>query len=359
MRLTFIETTLGAGGTILTLAINLAILGFGGYLVIQGGTSLGTLIAMRTLFGYVFQPAILLSSSVGTIQKSLGAADRIYAFLDEQPVVQERVGARVPRDVGGAITFHDVTFQYEPGRPVLEKISLATHPGEAIAIVGPSGAGKTTLINLLARFYDPTEGVIALDGVDLRELTLAGLRSQIGFVFQDTFLFSSTIRENVAFGRPGATEAEIVAALRAAQAWEFVEQLPGGLDTRVGERGVRFSEGQKQRLAIARALLRDPRILILDEPTSALDARSEHLLQSALDILMRGRTTFVIAHRLGTVQRADRVIVLDRGRIVEEGPHAALLARDGLYRELLQLQLSAHQGTGSWEKVASRGDGQA
>jgi ABC-type multidrug transport system fused ATPase/permease subunit len=191
---------------------------------------------------------------------------------------------------------------------------------------------------LLARFYDPSEGRVLLDGVDLRDLTLEGLRSQIGIVFQDTFLFATTIRENIVFGRPGASEAEIVAAARAANAWEFIEQLPQGLEAQVGERGVQFSEGQKQRLAIARALLRNPRILILDEPTSALDARSEHLLQTALDNLMRGRTTFVIAHRLATVQRADRVLVLDRGQVVEQGPHPELLARQGLYRELFELQ---------------------
>lgn len=338
MRIAFFETTLGAGQSILSLAVTLAILGFGGYLVILGVTTLGTLVAMQSLFGYVFQPAMQATGTISALQKALGAADRIYAFLDQRPTVRERRHARPPRAVSGAITFQDVTFEYEPGRPVVRGLTLAVGAGEQVAIVGPSGAGKSTLVNLLARFYDPTAGVISLDGTDLRDLTLEGLRRQIGFVFQDTFLFAGTIRENVAFGRLGASEPEIEAALKAAQAWEFVEQLTSGLDTFVGERGVRLSEGQKQRLAIARALLRDPRILILDEPTSALDARSDHLVQAALDVLVRGRTTFTVAHRLGTVQRADRIIVLDHGQLVEAGSHAELSQQNGLYRELLHLQ---------------------
>jgi ABC-type multidrug transport system fused ATPase/permease subunit len=230
---------------------------------------------------------------------------------------------------------------YQPDQPVLHEVSFTAQPGELVALVGPSGAGKSTLTSLIARFYDPAAGRVLLDGVDVRDLTLTGLRGQIAIVFQDTFLFAETIGENIAFGREGASETAIVAAARAANAWEFIERLPDGLRTLVGERGVRLSEGQKQRLAIARALLRDPRILILDEPTSALDARAEHLLQSALDTLMRGRTTFVIAHRLATVRRADRILVLEHGRIVEQGTHSTLLERHGLYRELFDLQFGA------------------
>jgi ABC-type multidrug transport system fused ATPase/permease subunit len=221
---------------------------------------------------------------------------------------------------------------------VLHEVSLTARPGELVALVGPSGAGKTTLAGLIARFYDPDSGRVLLDGTDVREFTLHGLRSQIGIVFQDTFLFSATIRENIAFGREGATEAEIVAAAHAAHAWEFIERMPDGLDTRTGERGAQLSEGQKQRLSVARVLLRNPRILVLDEPTSALDARSEHLLQAALTELTRGRTTFVIAHRLSTIRRADRILVLDEGRIVQQGTHTELLRRPGLYRELCELQ---------------------
>jgi ABC-type multidrug transport system fused ATPase/permease subunit len=231
-----------------------------------------------------------------------------------------------------------VSFDYQADRPVLRDVSFAVKPGELIALVGPSGAGKSTIASLIARFYDPSAGRVLLDGVDLRDLTLEGLRSQIGMVFQDSFLFASTIGENIAIGREGATNAQIEAAARAAHAWEFISELPHGLATQAGQRGVQMSEGQKQRLAIARALLRDPHILILDEPTSALDARSEHLLQSALENLMRDRTTFVIAHRLVTIRRADRIVVVDRGRIVQQGPHTALLQEGGLYRELYDLQ---------------------
>jgi len=207
-----------------------------------------------------------------------------------------------------------------------------------VALVGPSGAGKSTLASLIVRFYDPTAGCVRLDGVDVRRLTLDGLRRQTAVVFQDTFLFATTVRENIAFGNETAPEDAVVAAARASHAWEFIKDLPKGLDTQVGQRGVQLSEGQKQRLAIARALLRDPRILILDEPTSALDARSEHLLQAALETLMAGRTTFVIAHRLATVERADRILVLEGGRVVEQGTHTELLRGHGLYRELHDLQ---------------------
>ncbi len=341
MRVAYIDTALQSGASVLAQVVTLALLVFGAYLVIEGRTSLGTVLAMRSLFGMLFVPAGQIVNVFSGIQRSLAAADRVYQVLDERPQVAERPGAAAPRDVQGAVVFEVVSFAYRPGDPVLENVSFAARPGDLVALVGPSGAGKTTLVSLIARFYDPTAGRVLLDGVDLRDLSLAGLRRQIAMVFQDTYLFNMTIRENIAFGRDGASEADIVAAARDAQAWEFIERLPDGLDTVVGERGVWLSEGQKQRIAIARAFLRDPRILILDEPTSALDARSEHLLQAALEHLTRGRTTFVIAHRLATVQRADRILVLDRGRIVEQGTHAELLARDGLYRELFALQFAA------------------
>jgi ABC-type multidrug transport system fused ATPase/permease subunit len=231
-----------------------------------------------------------------------------------------------------------VSFAYQADRQALNDVSFTAMPGQVIALVGPSGAGKSTLVGLIARFYDPIVGRIFVDRHNIREFPLDALRRQIGLVFQDPFLFATTIRENIAFGREGATEAEIVQAARDAHAWEFIEQLPLGLDTLVGQRATRLSEGQKQRLAIARALLRDPRILILDEPTSSLDARSEHLVQRALDNLMRGRTTFVIAHRLATIRRADRILVLDGGRIVQQGTHPELLTQPGLYQELFELQ---------------------
>jgi subfamily B ATP-binding cassette protein MsbA len=341
LRVTMIDTAIQSGAAVVSLAVTLSILIYGAYLVIEGKTTLGTVVAMRSLFSLMFQPAGQLMGLVSGTQKALGAADRVYAFLDRQPAVEECAGARAVREVTGEITFDDVTFAYYSGQPVLQGISLAARPGEMIALVGPSGAGKSTLMSLVTRFYDPTEGRVLLDGDDLRRLSVAGLRAQIAIVFQDTFLFATTIGENIRLGREDADEAQVIAAARAANAWEFIERLPQGLDTPVGERGVYLSEGQKQRIAIARALLREPRILILDEPTSALDARSDHLLQSALDNLLRGRTTFVIAHRLATVQRADRIVVLDRGRIVEQGTHVELLRRRGLYRELFDLQFGS------------------
>jgi ABC-type multidrug transport system fused ATPase/permease subunit len=338
MRLTYMDSALQGGQTVFSLAVTLTVLVYGGYLVIRGETTLGTLIAMRALFARTVYPAGQFLGLFASVQKTLASADRLYAFLDEAPQVRERAGACAPKDLAGAVQFERVSFAYRPGEPVLRSVSFAVAPGEMTALVGPSGAGKSTLVSLVSRFYDPSGGRVLIDGVDVRDLTLNGLRRHIAIVFQNTFLFAGSIRENIGFGREGATEAEIVVAAHAANAWEFIERLPNGLDSYVGERGVRLSEGQKQRVAIARALLRDPRILILDEPTSALDARSEHLLQSALENLMRGRTTFVIAHRLATVRRADRILVLDQGRLAEAGTHGELLRRGGLYRELFDLQ---------------------
>ncbi|HLH71979.1 MAG TPA: ABC transporter ATP-binding protein [Chloroflexota bacterium] len=337
MRIAMLETGLGTGQLVLSLAVSAIILGYGGYLVIRSETTLGTLIAMRSLFGYAFTPASQIFGLVGTLQKARGTADRLQSFLDQTPRVPESPDARWPSNVEGRIEFQGVGFAYTSDHPVLQDISFTAWPGQMIALVGPSGAGKTTIASLICRFYDPTCGRVLLDGQDLRDLTLEGLRRQIGVVFQDTFLFARTIRENVCLGYEDANDAQIIAALRAANAWEFIEGLPNGLDTNVGERGFQLSEGQKQRLAIARAFLRDPRILVLDEPTSALDARSETLLQAALADLTRGRTTFVIAHRLTTVQQADRVLVLSEGKVVQQGTPAELLRRPGLFRELYEL----------------------
>jgi ABC-type multidrug transport system fused ATPase/permease subunit len=318
--------------------VSLTVFIYGGYLVIKGQTSLGTVFAMQSLFGLVFQPAGQLVRVVGDVQKALGAADRVYEYLNEEPGVPEYEDAVELVGLNGDVTFVDVSFSYLSGVAVLSDISFSARSGETIALVGPSGAGKSTLASLIPRFHDPDNGAVLLDGTDLRDLTLDSLRQQIGIVFQDTYLFAASIRDNIAFGYEGATEDEIVRAAAAANVLEFVERLPAGFDTWVGERGVQLSEGQKQRIAIARALLREPRILILDEPTAALDARSESLLQAALDDATRGRTTFVIAHRLATVLRADLILVLDGGRIVQQGTHHALMAAGGLYRDLYDLQ---------------------
>ncbi len=340
LRLAFMGAGIGAGQSLFSLAVMLSLFSVGGYLTITGRTTIGTLLAMMQLLGQVYQPAMSLVGTVVGVQSVLASADRVYAMLDRQPLVREREAARDLRQAVGEVRFDDVTFAYTAGQPTLQDVSFTARPGEVTALVGPSGAGKSTLVGLIARFYDPDTGRITLDGTDLRDLTLAGVRRHIAMVFQDPYLFSASIRENIAFGREDATELEIVAAAHAACAWEFVERLPKGLDTPVGQRAIQLSEGQKQRLAVARALLRNPRILILDEPTSALDARSEHFLQAGLDNLMRGRTTFVIAHRLATIRRADQILVLDQGCIVQRGSHPDLLSVPGLYRDLCELQFA-------------------
>jgi subfamily B ATP-binding cassette protein MsbA len=312
---------------------------YGGYNVIQGYSTPGTFFSFLAGLLLLYPPIKGLTSVHNTVQEGLAAAQRVFGLLDQTPAIQDRPGARVLPPLSREICYDRVTFAYE-AQPVLEEISFTVRKGEMVALVGPSGAGKTTLLSLLPRFYDVTSGAVLIDGVDIRDVTLASLRGQIGVVTQQTFLFNETVRFNVAYGRPEATEGKIIEALRHAYAWDFVRALPAGLDTVIGERGVRLSGGEQQRLAIARAILKDPPILILDEATSSLDSESERLVQQALDRLVEGRTTLVIAHRLSTVRGATRIIVLDGGRNVESGTHADLLARGGLYRRLCQMQFA-------------------
>ena len=322
-----------------------AVLWQGGRLVLAGALTPGALVSFL-LYAITVAAAVgALASLFGSYQDAVGAARRVFELLNERPTVAEPDNPKtLPRPQsrrarGADVRVERVSFRYAPDHPeALHEVSLRLEPGETVALVGPSGAGKTTVAALLPRFWDVGAGRILIEGIDVRDLALADLRGAIGIVPQEPTLFSGTVRENIAYARPSATEAEIVAAARAAHAMEFIERLPQGFDTRVGERGVKLSGGQRQRLAIARVFLKDPAIVILDEATSSLDSESERLVGEAMEELLRGRSTLIIAHRLSTVRRADRVVVLDRGRVVEEGRHAELLAEGGVYAKLYKGQ---------------------
>jgi ATP-binding cassette subfamily B protein len=306
----------------------------GTWFVLHGQLSDGGFVGFLLLVGVFLRPVEKFTAVLEVYPKGVAGFRRYLDLLDTAPDIVDLPGAVVAPRLRGAISYQDVTFGYAPGRPVLRGIDLDINPGEMVAFVGPSGAGKTTLCALLPRFYEPEAGRINIDGLDIPNLTLASLRSQIGIVQQDVFLFGGTVRENIAYGRLGASEAEIVEAARRAQMAATIDAMPAGLDTIIGERGVKLSGGQKQRLAIARIFLKDPPILILDEATSALDTETERAIQSALAELSRGRTTLVVAHRLATIRDADRIVVVDGTGIAEQGAHAELLARGGIYRRL-------------------------
>jgi ATP-binding cassette, subfamily B, bacterial MsbA len=314
----------------------------GGLLVLEGQLTAGALVSFLLYTITIAASIGALASSFSAYQEAVGAAERVFEILEMDPAIADPPApAALVQPVAGRVAFEGVFFRYhdDPSQPwTLESIDLDVAPGEIVALVGPSGSGKTTLVSLLPRFWDVHRGHVRLDGHDVRSLRLADLRGAIGVVPQEPALFSGTIRENIAYARPGASDAEIEDAARAAHAHEFVERLPMGYDTVVGERGVKLSGGQRQRVAIARAVLKDPAVLVLDEATSNLDTESERLIEDALSRLLVGRTTLIIAHRLSTVRRADRLVALDRGRIVEEGTHAELLALGGLYARLYQRQ---------------------
>ena len=319
------------------------ILWFGGNEILQGRQQVGDLIAFVLLASQMANTFSAMGSLLGSGEEMMGAADRLFReVLDVMPEIQDASDAAVLTEVKGHIRFENVDFAYEPGKPALHNINLEIEPGQVVALVGETGAGKSTLADLVPRFYDPTRGAVLIDGHDLRNVTVASLRHHIGIVPQETLLFSGTLRDNIAYGRPDATDEEIEAAARAANAESFIQSLPMRYATLIGERGATLSGGERQRIAIARALLANPRILILDEATSALDASTEALVQEALDTLMRGRTTLVIAHRLSTIINADRIVVLRRGgRIAESGTHAELLTRGGVYAALYESQQRA------------------
>ena len=323
----------------LTQMATLGVIWYGSYRLVNGFTSVGTVVAFILLLRELYFPVNRISELSSVLHNSMAAIHRVFEFFDEKPDVVEKPDAVEPGRLRGALAYEAVTFAYDAGRPVLHDVSLSIAPGEIVALVGPSGAGKSTLAQLVPRFYDPQGGRVTIDGRDLRDLALRPLRAQIAMVQQETLLLSGSARENILYGRPRATFDEVVAAARAAHADEFIRELPGGYDTVIGERGAKLSGGQRQRVALARAFLADPRILVLDEATSALDSKSEALVQESLARLMKGRTCLVIAHRLSTVRRADRIVVVDKGRIVEVGPHTELVARGGLYADLVATQL--------------------
>ncbi len=320
-----------------------AVLGVGARLVILDRISLGTLVAFLSYITSFYQPLRRLAEVDNTFQQAIAAGERIFELLDETPDIQDEPDALELAHIEGDVVFDDVHFRYGKGADasdeVLHDVDFHMAPGEVVALVGPSGAGKTSIANLICRFYDPNHGHIRVDGHDIRGLKVQSLRRHIGIVLQDTFLFNTTVRENLLVGKPEATEEELRAATKAAHAHEFITQLPEGFDTELGERGVKLSGGQKQRLALARAILADPRILILDEATSSVDAEAEYLIQQALNDVMKGRTSLVIAHRLSTIRSADKIIALENGSIQEVGSHQELLARGGLYSQLYQRQL--------------------
>jgi ATP-binding cassette, subfamily B, multidrug efflux pump len=318
---------------------NFLLLFFGGPMALDGTITVGVLFAMISYVLMLNGPAQRLGFLVNMAATADASASRVFEIMDTPITVAEKPDAQPLNQPHGQVSFEDVSFGYRDGLNVLQEINFTAQPGQVVALMGPTGSGKSSIINLVPRFYDPVQGRVLVDGVDVRDLALDSLRDQIGIVLQEPFLFSASIAENIAYGRPDASLDDIMRAAQAANADEFIEGFPNGYETRVGERGVTLSGGQKQRIAIARALLYDPRILILDDSTSSVDTETEHIIQQALQTLMQGRTTFVIAQRLLTLKHADQILVLEHGRIVQRGRHDQLLAEDGLYRQIYDLQL--------------------
>ncbi|MGE3977529.1 MAG: ABC transporter ATP-binding protein [Nitrospira sp.] len=326
--------------SLMTFSSATAVLWYGGKQVIEGVVTPGDLFAFVLFAGILIGPFSSAARVFAQIKEAQGATQRVFEILDAQPDISDRPDAQTLETVDGHVRVEGISFSYDARHPVLLDLSFEAKPGELVALVGPTGAGKTTVINLLHRFYDPTDGRITIDGKDLRHVTIEGWYRQIALVPQETILFGGTILDNIRYGNMAANDAAVLEASKAAHAHDFITSLPDEYQTLVGEKGVNLSGGQRQRIAIARAILKNPRILLLDEATSSLDTESERLVQEALQRLMEGRTTFVVAHRLSTIQRADRILVLDKGKLVEEGNHAQLMARNGLYHYLYTIRLN-------------------
>ena len=333
--------------SVLSTVATAIVAGVGGVMAVRGQPVLGQVVTIGVIvafLGYVsrfFQPITQIAQLWTSIQSALAGAERVFELLDEKPDIVDAPGAAALPPIEGRVEFRDVSFRYndaisgkDESECVVRDVNLTAEPGQVVALVGPTGAGKTTLVNLIPRFYDVTAGAVLVDGYDVRQVTQESLRRQIGVVLQDTFLFSTTVRENIRYGRPDATDEEVESAARISSAHDFIQRLPQGYETMLGERGNNLSQGQRQLMAIARAALASPRILILDEATSSVDTRTERLIQKALGVLMKGRTSFVVAHRLSTIRNADQVLVIMDHEIVERGTHEALLARRGRYYDL-------------------------
>lgn len=331
--------------TLLTFIMAGMVLWYGGKQVIDASMTPGDLLAFVLFAGILIGPFGSAARMFSQVKEAQGAMQRVFELLDTQPEVTDHPQAITLPTLKGHVKFSGVSFAYDPRQPVLSDLSFEIRPGEFVALVGPTGSGKSTIANLLHRFYDPTAGSISIDGLDLREVTLNSLYRQIALVPQETILFGETIFENIRYGRETASEEDVIHASQAANAHDFISGLPDGYQTMIGEKGINLSGGQRQRIAIARAIIKDPRLLILDEATSALDSESELLVQQALSRLFTGRTTLVIAHRLTTIQEADQILVLNKGVIVEAGTHTSLLQQGGLYRHLYTLRMAELEGT--------------
>lgn len=334
--------------------------GVGAWMVSKGNAQASDIIAFTLWLNLLQLPMRTIGFIINIFARCISSAERVFELIDAQSVVQEKPDAKPLENVAGHVVFNNVSFGYDNLSAVLSNVNIDAKPGQVIALLGPTGSGKSTVVNLIPRFYDVTEGAITIDGIDVRDVTIESLRRNIGIVQQDVFLFIGTIRDNIAYGRPNATQEEIERAAKAARIHDFIVSLPYGYDEWVGERGVTLSGGQKQRIAIARTLLLDPRILIFDDSTASVDTQTEFLIQQALQELMKGRTTFVIAQRLRTVIRADEIIVLDRGRVVQRGKHAELLEQEGLYRRIFDLELKDQEealGRTAAQAVAANGNG--